>query len=396
VNNIVEYIWLAEYTAPAFTSLGCAILLLLSFDNSYSYIETRIKRVAFFYMCWTFVSCATIALYVFFPEAFVPVQAMLMLSLLSVQVLFYRLFHILTAADGRRRFSPWHYIVPLGVAGTFAGGSLLVPYEIQLDITKGLGAVIPRGYEAYAWFFISKVPLRLVWCIVYVTLTVVLLVRYYRRINSTSNLVRRPARWMVLLMGFTLTSVIIITVVALIRSNGLYLSYTVGLVAITMMAQHIVLTYTVLQRNYVLYIVPAGATPRTPSPVDAPQKKIRITYSRDGDNSLVRKQFEAWMRERKPWLDPHYKMTDLAEELDVNRTYVSHFINSTYGVNFSRYMNRLRLAELGRLAALPSNRGKPAKALIARAGFYGERHYQNARAAERAERAERADKNETP
>ena len=382
MNNLVEYIWLAEYTAPAFTAFGCAILLLLSYDNRYSYIETRIKRVAIYFMCCSFVSWVITALYVFFPEAFVPVQALLMLSLLWVQVLFCRLFHILTT-DGRGRFSPWHYLVPLGLTCTLAVWSLFVPYEIQLEITKGLGVVIPEGYEAYTLLFISKVPLRLLWCIVYITWTVVLLVRYYRRINSTSNLVRRPARWMWLLMGFMLSSVVAAIFGALIRSGGMYLSYAAGMMAVTVMAQHIIITYTVMQRNYVLYIVPAEPASQAQS-VDAPKKKIRITLSQGSNNSLVRKQFDAWMREHKPWLDPHYKITDLVEALDVNRTYLSHFINTTYGVNFNRYMNRLRLAEFRRLAALPSNKGKPANALIARAGFYGVRHYQHARMAEKA------------
>ncbi|MFR1292098.1 MAG: hypothetical protein ACLSB7_07785 [Parabacteroides distasonis] len=52
------------------------------------------------------------------------------------------------------------------------------------------------------------------------------------------------------------------------------------------------------------------------------------------------------------FLRPGYKMTDLVEDLDVNRTVLSAFINQTYGMNFNRYLNRFRLRELDRLARI--------------------------------------------
>ena len=47
-------------------------------------------------------------------------------------------------------------------------------------------------------------------------------------------------------------------------------------------------------------------------------------------------------------------MTDLVEDLDVNRTVLSAFINQTYGMNFNRYLNRFRLRELDRLRSHPA------------------------------------------
>ena len=48
-------------------------------------------------------------------------------------------------------------------------------------------------------------------------------------------------------------------------------------------------------------------------------------------------------------------MTDLVEDLDVNRTVLSAFINQTYSMNFNRYLNRFRLRELDRLRSHPAN-----------------------------------------
>ena len=70
-----------------------------------------------------------------------------------------------------------------------------------------------------------------------------------------------------------------------------------------------------------------------------------------------------FFREHKPFLRPGYKMTDLVEDLDVNRTVLSAFINQTYGMNFNRYLNRFRLRELDRLRSHPANQGKSVSSL---------------------------------
>ena len=76
-------------------------------------------------------------------------------------------------------------------------------------------------------------------------------------------------------------------------------------------------------------------------------------------------------------------MTDLVEDLDVNRTVLSAFINQTYSMNFNRYLNRFRLRELDRLRSHPANQGKSVSSLIGQVGFKGFRTYSRAVVAER-------------
>ena len=76
-------------------------------------------------------------------------------------------------------------------------------------------------------------------------------------------------------------------------------------------------------------------------------------------------------------------MTDLVEDLDVNRTVLSAFINQTYGMNFNRYLNRFRLRELDRLRLRPANQGKSVSSLIGQVGFKDFRTYSRAVATER-------------
>lgn len=51
------------------------------------------------------------------------------------------------------------------------------------------------------------------------------------------------------------------------------------------------------------------------------------------------------MLSAKPFLDPELKITDLVGDLMTNRTYLSSFINTTYKMNFSQFINSCRFKE---------------------------------------------------
>jgi AraC-like DNA-binding protein len=63
---------------------------------------------------------------------------------------------------------------------------------------------------------------------------------------------------------------------------------------------------------------------------------------------LIKKVRKICKRER-PHLNSHLKITDFARDVGTNRTYLSRYINENYGMNFSTYINRLRLAEMKEL-----------------------------------------------
>jgi AraC-like DNA-binding protein len=92
--------------------------------------------------------------------------------------------------------------------------------------------------------------------------------------------------------------------------------------------------------------------------------------------------FERYFQKEKPYLNPDFRITDVVKALDVNRSIVSRFVNRTYGVNFSRYVNRRRLQELHTLLRLPGNAGKKPEQLAADAGFSDIKHYHRVRAQE--------------
>ncbi len=90
---------------------------------------------------------------------------------------------------------------------------------------------------------------------------------------------------------------------------------------------------------------------------------------------LTERSLEEYFKQKRPYLDPAFRLSDLAEGMDVNCAEISVFVNRTFGINFKRYVNRWRLAEYERLMSLPSNELKNPYKIIPMAGFTDARHY---------------------
>ncbi len=69
-------------------------------------------------------------------------------------------------------------------------------------------------------------------------------------------------------------------------------------------------------------------------------------------------------------------------DLNTNRTYLSNFINREYGMNFSRWINRLRLQELERIRFDPTCRKLSGMELVVQAGVSNYRAYARVKKAE--------------
>lgn len=66
-------------------------------------------------------------------------------------------------------------------------------------------------------------------------------------------------------------------------------------------------------------------------------------------SSSEQEKVEAWMQKEKPYLNPNFQLMDLRAVLPMNRTYLSQFINSTYGCSFYQFVNAYRVEEAKQL-----------------------------------------------
>lgn len=140
------------------------------------------------------------------------------------------------------------------------------------------------------------------------------------------------------------------------------------------MIKDIILVHNVLLENYVL-IKSTSSEEK-----DSIENTLLSPVNQYDINNL-----EEYMREKKPYLNPHLKITDMITDLKTNRTTLSVLINRTYGMNFNRYINRWRLEELERLKYDPVCSECCEMELIALAGFSDYRGYMRVKRREEIE-----------
>lgn len=347
---------LAIVLSPAVSAAVCSVITL--FGGGGLPAESRqVRRVLLLYYVAMFVTWVAAGLYAGFPVAFACTGWVAYLSVLLIPVLFYHLIYLLTRRAGTRPFSPWHYALPVLIPAVLLVWSLFVPFDVQVEVVMARSAPV-AGYELFTTFATTKLEVRLALNVVYTVLGFYRLMRYRREVvNYSADDYRSALGWIrvLLILSVPLNFAPLVIVVA--DRSFLLESLTMLLPVAILMFQHPLLCYNVLMRNYVII--------RDPQPEEI-QAVERPSAAAGG---LTREVFDAFIATHKPYLQSDLKITDLTDPLRTNRTYLSAFINREYGMNFSMYINSLRLRELQELTDNPDFAGWSLGELTGKAGF---------------------------
>ena len=347
------------FSTPVVCAVGCMLMVLMDARTCQRNAQERRLRLylAVIYLV-TALGWFGMVLYAVSPDGFVHYHTVFLLALMFDQVMFYHFVALLTDTGESRRLNRLHVAIPLAVAAFSVGCDLFVPAEKQI-------AVVYEGASltSDAWFGIVYILTSIIF-IVYNTLYPLLSLRNIRRyrrfvVDYSSEAQRTSLDW---LFGIQLLIFVCIPVPLagiLLGIDTFSSLWFVWLGALPYSVLYIILCYNMLDGNY-LIIQPEPATEEA---------------TQDKETIIDRKQFERYLREKKPYLDPKLRITDLAAGLNTNRSYLSAFINREYGMNFSRLINRCRLAELDRLRLSPRYSTKSNMELVLMAGFGNYRNY---------------------
>lgn len=370
---------------PLFSAIVWTMMVGISIIHS----NTRKEKDVKWTVLWMYVafmgSWLFLIPYTYWPRFSIYFSVTGYAGLLIVPLQLYHIICKLSETDKLKPFSCWHYILPAIIVGILFIWSFFVPFDTQVWLLENRGAIAP-GYEAYSRLFLSKPAMRIVFTVVYMPLGLVRLYRYYRGINHGAESLRRPARWATILI-VCVSLMLVGTLISVIYPRGEFVMRWITVITIPMIVvEHITVGYQVISRNFLLYV--KDDDENEAAPVQTADKKRRpkpaaANTGKPAGIKLTRRNFDAWMKQHKPWLNAGFRITDLVEPLGANRTKISNFVNATYGMNFNRYINNLRLDEVDRLAALQSNAGKPKGELALSAGFANDRGYRRAAEAER-------------
>jgi AraC-like DNA-binding protein len=344
---------LTGYLAPMMSALLCFSLLSAYriHHGKDGRTGNRLLRIMTAYYAAIAVNWASTVMYGFYPVQYVQVNMFCYLCLLLVPLFFYHLVYLLTGTGEGKPFPMQHYIFPPAVFAVFTVWSFFVPFDVQTEIVTSRGSIQP-GYEAYSLFFSSRVEIRGVYNVLYVLLGLRRLILYRRVVGDYSaDQGRTSMRWLYLLFILSLANTPLATFTLFIAKREMIVSLLPLLFISLHVVQHAVLCYCMMTGDYVII------------------RPKRMDKVKEKQSNLNRTSFEIWINKHKPYLNPELKITDLIYPLATNRTYLSKFINNEYGMNFSHYINTLRLKELDRLRKDPACANANKMELLLRAGF---------------------------
>lgn len=381
----IDNIWEALVEiVPLFSSFTLIYLLLLALRDSKTNRERSVKLSFLLYLIVFTAGYLSLTLYTYLPSFYVYFSSFTLAAFMFTPILFYRLAWMLTDT-GRKAPFPYakHFPLPAILTLTLIIWSTFIPFPIQLDLIRG--QEINSDYSAFSLFFRSKLFVGSVFVLIYVALSLVRLANYYRAMNQGAKPCKCPTQLMLFIAVpiFMLPLVSAVLLKAL-RNEGINSLLAITLLLIIFVVLHSIMGYNIICRRFVLYLLPTEE-----SSAVMPKRAMRQIAERVENTEgkivavpLTRKRFEEYFREYKPYLSPELKITDLIEPLKANRTVISNFVNKTYGLNFNRYINRLRIKELERLKSLPANKEIEIALLLSKAGFSSMRNYTRSLAAE--------------
>jgi len=358
------------FGTPAVISFIYALVVALH-SLTTSGVRRKLGRILVLALMMQVCAWGCMILYIQWPVLFVVFQGLFFYSFLVWHALLYYFIRLVTNTGQQEHFSRWHFIVPAIIPAALIIWSLFVPMEAQVYIVETRGKAMP-GYETYTALFTSKAPLLAAWNIVYTLLSLKRVTAFRRKFSDYSaDEGRSPIQWLKLLIGLML-SAIMLPLIALVLGKAVFAGSVMMMIPAMLIPVAIgVLSYNIVAENYVVF----DDTAENNGVDDSKDNDKGSDMSDNGRRRLNRERFEHYIRTRKPYLNPRLRIMDMAAELNTNRTYLSNFINAEYGMNFSRYVNRLRLTELDRLRIDPALAGKSGLDMVLMSGFSSYKGY---------------------
>ena len=370
--NLDKYFQGVITLIPIFSAITCAFLVVLAVRESYS----GQRRKLLYSLCGYYVADVFVFLYIFcwcyIPNFSVFLNIPFYMGLVLGPVLLYQALFLSVNYTNNQKLGVRHFIYPVLTTIVVVIVSLFTPLSVQAMISIQEYSWSTGGYNAWAFIYYCEPVLGIITGAIYTLLIALLVFHEYKQASSDSlrnklkiNHIRRFIPIVVIMLIILLPSCIL----RFVSRVDIYTSiWTNLLVAITFLL-HILLAYIIIWKN--AKEGPLDVVNVVEVPEIAPLRKLH-------SGKLSKRILESYFRSKKPYLDPHFKITDMVGELDVNRTIISRFINQHYGLNFNQFVNQWRLAELEALASHTENKDKKTARLVTKAGFSNVKHYQRA------------------
>jgi AraC-like DNA-binding protein len=347
------------------------MLTLLGWDIRATDKHSRRPKIWLFCCVFAWMLSIFLSSVLIFPDVYVCFNWLHYLTVMLYPVFFYRFIFDITRTSATGHFSRGHYVFPAVMAVLMLVLLLITPYDELSDAMNYRGK-FPGLSGFYAIVAGSKPPVKFlyeVFCLV----ACFTRMQQYRRftVNCSSDEGNPSPQWIYRYL-YVLLIPVCISILMLTFSNDAFNKLPV--------ISWLNLSVAFLQALFVCYALKGDYFTAEPEKNVTAQPASRHERPDILKKSLLTKPFfEEYISKHQPYLNPHLKITNLVTDLQLNRTYISGFINREYNMNFSRYINCCRLDEYNRLLADPDMKGKSNEELAELAGFASYRYFQRLR-----------------
>ena len=333
------------FSIPIFTAITSVIIMTQMKYDRLSHSERLAKKNLIVYFIFKSYLWFTFILYSFNQLLFLYFTPLFYLFYFMIQVLFYHFIYNLTKSEEEKHFPFYHYIIVV---------VLFILFQVWALVTS-------EGYKNYITDYSSfntmfsllsefmKI-LRVLYAVSYMVLSCNLI--YFA---SQKKGGKRVLWFYYAMFVYVITTLFSVSGFfgTLPNSYNELIALPVTLLEASL---HLLLLYNIIHGNIFM--------------------KVFEVEKKDQLNKI---KFEEYIHHRKPYLNPDFKITDLETVFYTNRSYISAFINNTYGINFNRLVNRHRLSEFEELTKKEEHQGKTIAQRALMAGFGSYNNYLRAK-----------------
>ncbi|WPO89245.1 hypothetical protein [Chryseobacterium sp. HR92] len=360
--ELLEYIYLS---LPMVSSLTCGILFVVAYVQQLTKAEQQAKKLLGMYFACMVIYWLVVQMYPVYNSVLIYFIPLICFVLHVMQVVFYHFIYLLTPLQkANEPYAKLHYIIPLGLLAVSTAFMVIFTGVQHLQ-----NNVISAVYAPYIFFS------TIFFILCYTVLECSRIIRYKKRIIRDYGTEKwKNMRW---LKWITVLKILFIIVFAF---NRMKRDEAFFLLALLICLQHLIIVYNVLMRNYTILSFYHNQT------IMITRGQVISLSARSEDTSggkvktiISGEELESYYRKNKPYLNSTLKINDVADHFKINRTYMSGFINKTFGVNFSQYNNLWRLKEMESLQQCHKHKDKNQADLALMAGFNTTRSYWRAK-----------------
>ena len=347
------------FSIPVISATVSLIMIALDITRSSNTVNRKIHYSIITVYCLMMLYWSGMVMHSVARDVFIVYLPVFFSSFSFIPVFLYLITCIITEAGERKPFPAYHFILPSCLTVIICVTAFIVPFRQRwLAI-----------YDNEASLTTTIIDLTFVVCILlnilYSGLSLFRIKSYKRQVTDYSaDIYRMSLDWLSFIILFRVV-LQILPIAGLVLGVRLF-DKLEGIWAFTTLPavfNHIVLCLSILSENYVII-----------EPVTAKEKEMTVSGNY---TQLGKERVEKYLEDKKPYLNPEFKITDMAKDLFSNRSYISAFINREYGMNFNRFINHYRLKEVERLQSEAIERKQKVSSMeiVIHAGFSNYRSY---------------------